>query len=384
MVSIPSDSSPNCSIACPCLEKRQRRKSSQRPRFPFRLWLFPMLRAIRKRIQQGFVSNGSTSSQSPVPPSPSETRGFVVSIEELLRLRAQATGLGFSPQRRVLSNQAGEYVSPYRGRGMEFEEVRSYQPGDDIRNMDWRVTARTGRPHTKLFREERERQVLFLVDLGPSMAFGTRVAFKSVVAARAAALLAWAACDNGDRIGGIVFAGKSHRELRPAGRERGLLPFLKALVDMQPTDLMPAETENGQWVEILRRLTRTVRPGSLIFLLSDFRGLAQQAAQSFARLAAHNDVISILIFDPIEAAAPPAGRYPLSDGQRFAVLDTGDPSLADAYRDRFASHRDAVRALCHRHGGHFLTLATNQPVPETLRRGLIVHHRRPGARATRP
>lgn len=343
-----------------------------------------MLKEIRKRIQQGFIASGSTSLQSPAPLSPTGTRGLAVSIEELLRLRPQATGLGFSPQRRVLSTQAGGYVSPYRGRGMEFEEVRAYQPGDDIRNMDWRVTARTGRPHTKLFREERERPVLFLVDLGPSMAFGTRVAFKSVVAARAAALLAWAARDNGDRIGGIVFAGKRHRELRPAARERGMLPFLKALVDMQPTGIMPAETGNGHWVDILRRLASAVRPGSLVFLLSDFHGLPHQAEQSFARLAAHNDMISILVFDPVEVAAPPAGRYPLSDGQRFAVLDTGDPTVADAYRNRFASHRDAVRALCHRHGSHFLTLATNQPVPETLRRGLIVHHRRPGARTTRP
>ncbi|MCB1825608.1 MAG: DUF58 domain-containing protein [Candidatus Competibacteraceae bacterium] len=347
-----------------------------------------MLRAIRKRIQQGFVSSGSTPSQSPAPPAPSEARGLAVSIEELLRLRGQATGLGFSPQRRVLSTQAGGYVSPYRGRGMEFEEVRAYQPGDDIRNMDWRVTARTGRPHTKLFREERERPVLFLVDLGPSMAFGTRVAFKSVVAARAAALLAWAARDNGDRIGGIVFAGQRHRELRPAARERGMLPFLRALVTMQSagvaSTVTPAVTRNGHWAEALHRLASAVRPGSLVFLLSDFRDLPHQAEQSFARLAAHNDVVSILVFDPVEADAPPSDRYPLSDGQRFAVLDSGDPTVADAYRNRFASHREAVRALCHRHGSHFLTLATNQPVPETLRRGLIVHHRRHGARTTPP
>ena len=342
-----------------------------------------MLNEIRKRIQQSFVSGGSTSPPSPALPSSTRVRGLTVSIEELLRLRDSAAGLGFSPQRRVLSTQAGGYVSPYRGRGMEFEEVRAYQPGDDIRNMDWRVTARTGRPHTKLFREERERPVLFLVDLGPSMAFGTRTAFKSVVAARAAALLAWAARDNGDRIGGIVFAGNQHRELRPAGRERGMLPFLKALVDMQPTGGMPAETGNSPWVEILWRLTSIIRPGSLIFLLSDFRGLPQQAEPLFARLAAHNDVVSILVFDPVEAAAPPAGRYPLSDGQRFAVLDTGDSTVADAYHNRFASRREAIRALCHRHGSHFLTLATHQPVPEALRRGLIVHHRRPGARTIR-
>ena len=342
-----------------------------------------MLKAIRNRIQHSFMASPSPALQSPTLPATTDSQGLSVSIEELLRLRHQATGLGLSPQHRVLSMQAGGYVSPYRGRGMEFEEVRAYQPGDDIRNMDWRVTARTGRPHTKLFREERERPVLFLVDLGPSMAFGTRVAFKSVVAARAAALLAWAARDNGDRVGGIVFSGKQHRELRPAGRERGLLPFFKALVDMQPTHDMPIETENGYWVDILRRLSSTVRPGSLVFLLSDFHGLPKQAEQSFARLSAHNDVISIMVFDAIEAIAPPPDRYPLSDGQRFAVLDTRDAAVADAYHSQFTSRRDAVRALCHRHGGHFLSLATHQPVPETLRRALTAHHRRPGARVTR-
>ena len=114
---------------------------------------------------------------------------IIPSLESLLRLRAEARSLGLS-QRNMAAHQAGGYRSAFRGRGIDFEEVRVYQPGDDIRIMDWRVTARTGEPHTKVYREERERPVLFLVDQGASMMFGTQVAFKSVIAARIAALLA--------------------------------------------------------------------------------------------------------------------------------------------------------------------------------------------------
>jgi len=347
---------------------------------------YAMWKEIGKRLWPNVVSSQSTPS-GPLPSMPTHIPGLTVSIQELLQLRDQAVGLGFSRQRKALSVQAGGYLSPYRGRGMEFEEVRAYQPGDDIRNMDWRVTARTGRPHTKLFREERERPVLFLVDLGPSMAFGARVALKSVAAARAAALLAWAARDNGDRIGGVVFAGERHRELRPAARERGLLPFFKALVELQPhvpTPIAtPASTSHSPWANALQRLTGIVRPGSLIFLLSDFRGASRQAEQAFARLAAHNEMVVILVHDQLEAEAPPPGYYPVCDGQRFTVLDTGAPGVADAYRQRFTLRRDAVRALCHRHSGHFLMLATHQPAPESLRHGLAIHRRRPGALARR-
>ncbi|MCP5197078.1 MAG: DUF58 domain-containing protein [Gammaproteobacteria bacterium] len=346
-----------------------------------------MLKEIGTRTWSSFVASHSTRSRS-LPSTPTCVPGLTISIDELLRLRDQAAGFGFSSPRQARSIQAGGHLSPYRGRGMEFEEVRAYQPGDDIRHMDWRVTARTGRPHTKLFREERERPVLFLVDLGPSMAFGVRVALKSVVAARAAALLAWAARDNGDRMGGVVSAGERHRELRPAARERGLLPFFRALVELQPDALTPiatpADARNGHWTAALQRLTGIVRPGSLVFLLSDFRGASNPAvAQAFARLAAHSEVVVILVYDPLEAEAPPPGRYPVCDGQCFTVLDTSAPGVAEAYRQRFASRRDAVRMLCHRHGGHFLMLATDQPTPESLRHGLAIHHRRPGALARR-
>ena len=147
---------------------------------------------------------------------------------DVLRHRAllsyEAARLDIGPRGKVLATRNGGHLSRFRGRGMEFDESRIYQPGDDPRNMDWRVTARSGRPHVKLFREKRERPVWLLVDIGPRMRFGTRVAFKSVIAARAAALLAWAAADRGDRVGGMVFDESRSFERRPATRAHGLLP----------------------------------------------------------------------------------------------------------------------------------------------------------------
>ena len=133
--------------------------------------------------------------------------GTTFSTADLVGLRPRAAGLSLDASLSSRVGRSGIRVSRIRGRGMEYSESRIYLPGDDIRRIDWRVTARTGRPHTKLFHEERDRPVLFVVDLGAHMRFGTRGAFKSVVAAEAASLLAWAAAENGDRVGGLVPGG---------------------------------------------------------------------------------------------------------------------------------------------------------------------------------
>ncbi|GAB6041659.1 DUF58 domain-containing protein [Endothiovibrio diazotrophicus] len=296
--------------------------------------------------------------------------GVEVSLAELIALRARAGELRLSPQRQVRSQQAGGYHSPFKGRGIDFEEVRGYQPGDDIRSMDWRVTARTGRPHTKLFREERERPVLLWVDQGPTLRFGSRVAFKSVVAARAAALLAWAAVERGDRVGGLLFGGREHLELRPKARKAGVLPLLNRLSAQADAPL--GGGERSDLVAALTRLRRVAHPGSLLLLISDFfEGLEEAAARThLAELARHNDLVLIFVYDPLEEAAPPPGRYPVGDGLRRLVLDTADRRLADAYRERFAERRDGVRRHARRLGIPFIPLATDAPLVETLRDGL--------------
>ena len=158
-----------------------------------------------------------------------EGTGVVATLPELVALRPHAKSLDLGAPRRSGALLAGPYLSPCRGNGMDFDEVRAYQPGDDVRNIDWRVTARTGRPHSKVFHEERERPVWFLLDAGPTMHFGTRRAFKSVAAVRAAALLAWAAREAGDRVGGMVRSPEACVELPPRRGEQQVYRLLGAM-----------------------------------------------------------------------------------------------------------------------------------------------------------
>ena len=147
--------------------------------------------------------------------STAPANGIGVSLPELIALRLRAQRLA-RPAARVSGIHAATQASRFRGRGVDYAESRIYQPGDDIRQMDWRVTARTGKPHTKVFREERNRPVIVWLDLRRPMLFATRGAFKGVRAAEAAALVAWSAVANGDRLGGLVFSETEHHELRPA------------------------------------------------------------------------------------------------------------------------------------------------------------------------
>lgn len=305
--------------------------------------------------------------------------GVSIQLPELIGLRGEARRLQLAPRGKVLATRSGGHLSRFRGRGMEFDESRVYMPGDEVRNMDWRVTARAGTPHVKQFREERERPVWLLVDLGPSMRFGTRVAFKSVIAARAAALLAWAAADRGDRIGGLVFDENRHRELRPAARTRGVLPLLRSLCES--TQPASAASPMASPVDIHtagRALVRLVRPGSLVFLLSDFAGVQRDNATWLTQLASAGELVITLISDPLEVDAPPPGRYPVSDGVVSGLLDTLGRGRRDDYHRRFTHHREELKQLALRHQAHFMELSTGQPTGPGLALGLTPRSMTPG------
>ncbi len=297
--------------------------------------------------------------------------GIRAGLKELIGLRDQARRLDLAPRGRVLATRTGGHLSRFRGRGMEFDESRVYQPGDDPRNMDWRVTARAGTPHVKLFREERERPVWLLVDQGPTMRFGTRVAFKSVVAARVAALLGWAAVDRADRVGGLVFDEHRHLERRPAARTAGLLPLLERLAE-------PAEAGgrgHGSLGEAALHLIRLVRPGGLVAVISDFAGVHATSGRWIAELAAAGELLLIMIHDPLESAAPPPGRYPVTDGVQRGVLDLTGALSRDAYERRYRERLETLGLLARRHRAHLLDLATDEPAGPVLARGLMA---RPG------
>ncbi len=228
-------------------------------------------------------------------------------LNELLALRGVARRLRLSSRRSARALHTGGHRSIQRGRGLEFQEVRPYVPGDDPRTIDWRVTARRGRPHTKLFREERERPVWLLADLSPGMFFGTRKQLKSAVVVRATALLAWTAAAGGDRVGAVVVGSSSSRIIPPRAREAGVPPLLATLLEMQPT--APGSLGQQSLNDGLRALAPIAHPGSLIVALSDFASLDAGQDPSWAALAVHNELRLFWVTDPLDSGALPDGRY---------------------------------------------------------------------------
>lgn len=291
-----------------------------------------------------------------------------ISLKSLIKLHHQSRQLSFGTRRKVSSALSGSYASSFKGRGMDFDETRIYQPGDDIRSMDWRVTARTGQPHTKIFKEERERPVFFVTDLSASMHFATRGAFKSVIAAQATALLAWAAADHGDRVGGIIFSDEQHVELPPKARQHGVLRLLKTLERLDSN--LDNDSSAQGLVQALNRLRKITHPGSLIFILSDFYHLDEEAKRHFSYLSRHNDIVGILIRDPLEIAPPPPDRYSISNGQNISVLNIHNKKLRNQYHAYFQEKHERINSVFRKHGARLIELSTHQDVFSTLRHQL--------------
>jgi len=301
--------------------------------------------------------------------------GIHLTAAELIALRPRCHALRLPMRQAAASALAGAYRSRFRGRGVDFLESRNYQPGDDIRNMDWRVTARTGRPHTKVFQEERERPVLVVIDAGPSLYFGTRRRLKSVAAGQFAAAIAWSAVRRGDRIGGFLFAPGRHRELRPAGGRRGAMRVIQGLVDwLEPRGAEAAVAEPLS--AALERVRHAVRPGSLVIVVSDFFALDEDCNRHLSRLRQHNDVIGCQVLDAAEYQLPP-GRYPITDGDQAAILDTGLRDSSHRYRSMGLEHLNAPRRLFQKHQCGWLTLHTHDDPVDVLGRELRVLVGRP-------
>lgn len=231
----------------------------------------------------------------------------VPDLAELSALRGAARGLSLRARRPAMAQLQGGHRSAQRGRGLEFEEVRLYAPGDDARNIDWRVTARRGRTHTKLFREERERPVWLVADLHAGLYFGSRRQFKSALLLRTAAMLAWAAALGGDRVGAVIANGGEPLILPPRGREAGVLPVLQALVQAQPR--APGTPARGGLQRAVATLRPLLQPGSMILLLSDFAGLDSATGDILASSTLHSDCRLLWVTDPLESGGLPPGTY---------------------------------------------------------------------------
>ncbi|MGA9573675.1 MAG: DUF58 domain-containing protein [Lysobacterales bacterium] len=293
--------------------------------------------------------------------------GIHLDASELIALKPRCNALSLPMHRPAASSLAGAYRSRFRGRGVDFLESRNYLPGDDIRNMDWRVTARTGRAHTKIFQEERERPVLVAVDISQSLYFGTRTRLKSVAAGQLAAAVAWASVRRGDRIGAFLFTSDDHRELRPTGGRRGAMRVIQGLVDwLDPDKVHPGHKPLSVSLE---RVRHAVRPGSLVIIISDFFNLDEQCHRHLSRLRQHNDVIGCQVTDPAEEFLP-MGRFPISDGENSAMLDTHQVLSRQRFDQMSSQHGEIPKRMFQRHKCGWMVLKTTDDPVEVLGREL--------------
>jgi uncharacterized protein (DUF58 family) len=293
-----------------------------------------------------------------------------VSQAGLIRLAGPARAIALNVL-RVNSLQTGAYVSRFRGRGMEFDESRPYQPGDDPRSIDWRVTARSTTAYTKLFREERERPVLVAVDLRANMHFATQGCFKSVNASRAAALLSWAAHHRGDRLGGLIFGDTTHRELKPRLGRRAALRFVHELVEHPDWVKQDTQAANEDALtQAMSALRRVTRPGSLVVVISDFVGFSRAAQSYLSSVARHNEVLAVFLNDPLERELPPPGRYRLVSPNDELAIDTYAAPARRDYEHAFETRLAELEKFCQRYGVHLMPMSTDDDPVSALQTAL--------------
>ena len=303
-------------------------------------------------------------------PSPRETVGVYVTTEELVAMEAAARDFNFLRKAPVLRLLEGRHASRMRGRGLSFEELRQYLPGDDIRTIDWRVTARTGKPFVRVYDEEKDRPALILVDQRINMFFGSRRAMKSVAAAEVASLCAWRVMNLGDRVGGFVFTDDTIDELKPQRSRQAVIGLASTIArrNQELTAGSDIHRSPAQLDTALSSASNVARHDHLVIVISDFDGHGPKTRDMLLRLSMHNDVISIIVYDPFLLQLPQSGEVVASGGGLQAEL-TFSREQVRAGIDRFARERGReLRSWQKELGLPMLPVSAAQEVAPQLRR----------------
>ncbi|MDP6374477.1 MAG: DUF58 domain-containing protein [Pseudomonadales bacterium] len=289
---------------------------------------------------------------------PQLLKGAYAALEDLLALRHWRVNRGRKPP-RSRAQIAGQRLSKLRGRGVDFAEVRLYQPGDDIRTIDWRVTARKNKPHTKVFREERERPTLIVVDQTQTMFFGSSLRLKSVAAAESASIAAWQALAHNDRVGGIVIGNQSAPSHKPLRSVKAVARLLADVATQNQALSRHTRTpDEDRLREALFGLRRLVRTNYRVLMVSDFSTHPHLWYDALREVSRHNEVTMLRIYDPLEQDLPPADRYTVTDGYSRWQFHSGDADFRRTYSRRFVTRDDELRALCNGHAARFISRST--------------------------
>ena len=301
--------------------------------------------------------------------------GIVIEVGELLRLRNIAKDFALAHSKSSNRNVAGQHSSRSRGRGMSFAEVRHYQAGDDVRNIDWRVTARTQRTHTKLFEEEKERPVYILLDQRRSMYFGSQRQFKSVLAAKLAALACWSALSNNDRIGAFIVGSDKQTDMRAKQGKHAALHVINHICRANQTlheQALRSTSAELTLSDMLEQVLRTCRPGSLVYVISDFHDLDERCERSLALLRRHNELSLLHISDPIEHSLPSVGAIDVCYGDEQMVINSNSKKVQTTFSASWTQQLNNCEQIAVKFRCPLAKFSTHQSVNEQLNRGLAL------------
>ena len=295
-----------------------------------------------------------------------------VDLKSLIRLRAQARGFSFLPRQPVKSLLSGRHASKIRGRGLDFEELRHYRVGDDIRTIDWKVTNRTGKPHVRVYTEERERPVLLLVDQRSSMFFGSVVKMKSVVAAELAALAAWRVLDSSDRLGGIVFNDTEISSARPERSQRNVMRLLGQVANFnnQLNREKASESSPEALDKALAKAEQLCSHDFLLIVISDFSGWNPTCLNRLKRISRHNDIIAALVYDPLEKELPVSKSFVVSEGGQQIEVSPARDKLAERFSKSFENSVDEIRTELRKRGVPVIPIQTVDSASDQIRQSI--------------
>ena len=288
-----------------------------------------------------------------------QNAGLSVSLRELVELQHLIV-YQQSPKILLSSNMSGEVKSAFKGRGMEFEEVREYIYGDDIRDIDWRVTARKIEPYTKIYNEEKDREIVVLLDLTSSMVFGTRKELKSVTAAKIAALLGWMSIKNKDRFGVLIYDGQNIVYHRPQNNLKNLIAILNLI--SQKTDEILSANYEGSMAEAIQYFEYQQKGQGSLFIVSDFYNFQDEHFKKIAALAKKHQVFCVRVFDVIEQEPPSDGIYAAEYDAESTIFDSSLPDFRRNYESFFAVHQERIKKNCQKFSCHYMEIRSDIPI----------------------
>ena len=302
-----------------------------------------------------------------------------VDLKTLIKLQYQARGFSFLPSQPLHSIRSGKHSSRLRGRGLNFEELRHYRPGDDIRSLDWKVTNRTGKPHVRTYTEERERSVVVVVDQRIGMFFGSIDRMKSVVAAEAAALSAWRVLGVGDRVGAVVFNDTGLVPIRPHRSSASVVRICQQIQRMNhelraDAIIEPAvglnDVKSNAINNAIDEAARMCAHDGLMVIVSDMAGWNEQTVTLLRRFSIHNDALVALVYDPLETELAEVQPLVVSDGRMQIEVSAHKDDLQQRYADAYSASLNELESTLQRYRIPVLPLNTTEKIVTQVRRAM--------------